>query len=486
MEPKYKKSLTPENLEEVFGGAADFYHRVMRVGETGLDVHMYFIDGLVSGGEISNFVAKPIAIYKNTVAVSQSAAPAQVYNDFLGGKIFNAVAVEQDSLDGCANALVNGFCVLVFDGFFKAIALEVKTSASRGISGPEVENAVKGAKDAFVETIRVNTSLIRRHLRTPDLRIREYITGRRSLTNISVLYIEGITNPALVEQIGRKLEGIDIDGVITASSIEEYLTAPSLFPQLIYTERTDKFCQWLLDGRVGLLADGLPLGYILPATLSALMKTPEDRAQNHIVASALRSLRYLAMIINLILPGLYLAVVTFHPEMIPARLLLSIIRSKHDVPFSTVIEVIGLLLAFELLQEAGLRLPKNIGQTLGIIGGLVVGTAAVEAKIISPVVLIIVSVSGISGYTLPNQDLSNAVRVWRLLIVVAAAVAGLFGLAAMCILMVSRLASLECFGVSYLTPFDEGEALSEIFRKPLRSDKYRDPSARPVNMRNQK
>lgn len=477
-DPMYPGELTDRNIRSIFRGAADFVAREIRCENASL--YAYMIDGLVSGSDASDYIFKPIS--KDLRGGSMQA----LYQSALGGTVYNSVAKPCEDLDMVAIMLVNGFCVVLFPGA-GAAAFEVKTGEKRGISSPQVENTVKGPKDAFTETVRTNTSLVRRHMRTPELRLFESTVGRRSLTNVTVAYIEGITSPELVERMKKRLETIDIDGVLSPAAVEEYVSGsrPTAFPMLQYTERADKFCQGLLAGRVGLLVDGLPLGYLAPADLGYLMTSPEDRSLNYLAASAVRVLRYGALLLSLLLPGFYVAMAAFHQEMIPLPLLESMIASKESVPFPTVLEVLGLLLAFELLQEAGIHLPQSIGQTVSIIGGLVVGSAAVEAKLISPAALIAVAVAGICGFTLPGRDFADAIRLWRFAITVAASLAGLFGLAAGLIALLIHLSRLTCMDVAYLSPFS-GEAYPGILRQRLKKKKFRDPILHPEDLRNQR
>ena len=467
--------MTDAEIRAVFEGASDFEPRTLRTGEATL--YAYFIDGLVSGSFIADYIYKPIS----------RDLPGDVKEAYLAalrGAVYNAVARPCKDLQDVAGKLVNGFCVVLFPGA-GAIAFEVRTGVSRGPQSPDVENTVKGPKDAFVETIRINTSLIRRHLRTPDLRITAATVGKRSLTNVSVVWIEGITDPSLVERMNRRLSEIDVDSFLSPSAVEEYVTGSraTAFPLLQYTERPDRFSQGLLDGRVGLLVDGLPLAYLVPVDLGYLLESPEDRSRDYVSASCVRVLRYGAFLTSLLLPAFYIAMVMFHSESLPPKLLDTIMNREQPRPFTTSWEVLGLLIAYELIQEAGIHLPQAIGQSVSMIGGIVVGTAAVEAGLIAPMVLIIVSITGICGFVLPNRDLANAVRVWRFGIALLGMLLGIWGVVLGIAVLLLHLCTIRSLGISYLIPTPAGRG---ILRRRLVYAKARDRKLGPEDRKNQR
>lgn len=478
-EPRLTQPLTVEGLSDVFRGCADFRKRELCVGgDPGRRLTLCYLEGVVRNERVSDYILRPIA---------QSEALARAGEDKLfalmrDGALYNLTAAERTTTDEAAADLVGGFCVIFFPGRREVLSFFVGTEEKRSVGEPENEPSVKGARDSFVETVRTNTAMVRRRLRAPELRISEHIVGRQTLTPVDVLWLDGIADPRVVERVQERIGRMDIDGIQTTGNLEEYIVdrLDTPFPLISSTQRPDRFCGGLLQGLVGVLCEGQPVGWLLPGCFGQFFQTNQDRTSNWMMATALRGLRWFCMLVTLLLPALYVAVVTFQPEIIPVKLALSIAAAKREVPFSTVFEVLIMLVAFEVLQEAGLRLPGPIGQTVSILGGLVVGSAAVEARIVSPAVLIAVAMAGIAGYTMPDQDFGSALRLWRFGLTVLGSVAGLFGLVMGCVVLVRHLAGLESFGRPYLS-VPEG-----VVRGPLPLEKWRARVRLPRNRRNQR
>ncbi|MBQ1372358.1 MAG: spore germination protein [Oscillospiraceae bacterium] len=445
-------------LKARFAQAADLNCRSIQAA--GLACSLLFLDGLSSGGDIAEFVLRPLR------CLASPLTSTALFETLLqGGAEAASVSACADPADAACK-LLNGFCVLCIPGA-GALAFEVKSPQVRGPSEPEVESTTRGPKDAFAETMRTNTALLRRHLRTEKLCIWESVVGRESRTNVSLLWLEGVAAPETVARMKRRLQELEVRDLLTPAAVEHLLPGQrgTPFPLLQYTERTDKLATGLLSGRVGVFVDGLPVGYLAPVNLGWLLQSAEDRDTDPFSARFLKALRLIALAAALLLPALYVAMAEFHQEMLPTALLEAIIESKQKVPFPTAVEVLGLLTAFELLQEAGLSAPKAVSQPVSIIGGLVVGTAAVEANLISPAALILVSAAGICGFALPGKSFSDAIRLFRFGLTLCAALAGLFGLTLGLLALLIHLSGLNSFGRAWLAPYSELERIDRMNEK---------------------
>ncbi len=445
-------------------------------GKSSLSAAAVWIDGLVNSVAVSEDFVRPFAMND---LLSSCRSQKEMLEKIMEGQIYSLTARRRSNMSDVVNDILMGFVVLVFDSIGEAASFDIRSLQSRAISEPTVEKTIKGAKGAFVETIRINTSLVRRHLRTNALKLVSCTVGRKSSTAVALMYVQDVAQPEKLAEALSRLKSIDIDGLISAGNLEQYIVdkPSSPFPQLIHTERPDKFAMELLAGRIGIIVDGLPMGFLLPATLPGFLKVGDDRASHFIVASFLCLIRWLSLVITITLPALFAAMNMYHQEMLPSRLLLSIIEARQQVPFSAAMELIAMLLAFELLQEAGLRLPNPVGDTVSIIGALIVGQAAVEARLVSPVTVIVVATAGICSFTLPSQDLGGAVRILRLGMVLLAVCLGLYGLMLGIVLLIWHLCSIESFGLAYTAPLSEGyflKSLGALLRFPLYLTKRRD------------
>ena len=460
-------SLRSASLETAFRRCSDFQARRLRAGADGsAEFFVCWIDGLISSFEAAEELLRPLSDPGRFGAADAEG----VFAALLEGAVSCPSVDERTDLDALCEDLTHGRCVLVSDALGRALSFDVKSSAFRAVAEPTLEKSLKGSKDSFVESLRLNTALVRRHLPTPRLKLAEQTLGRRSATRVAVLFLEGAASPETVGALARRLEAIELDALVSLGALEEKLVERPLspFPQLLHTEKPDRLARWLLDGRVALLVDGLPIALALPVSFAEFMKVTGDGNMNRLVASLLTALRYLALVLGMFLPALSASVASFHPEMIPTRLLLSIMEAKKDVPFSTAAELVGLLVAFALLQEAGLRLPNPVGDTVSIIGALIVGQAAVEARLVSPIAIIVVAVSGIACYTMPSQDMGSAVRLCRALLLLAGICAGLYGVALGCCLIAAHLSSIDSFGHNYTAPLSgrKGGGLVKLFLLP--------------------
>ena len=464
---RYDGSVTADAVRALLSGSGDLQSRALRVGLTScVAVTVLWIDGSACCEQLAEALLRPLS---DPVRLGDVTCSREAERRIRNGAVWAGAVQRETEPEAVAQALSAGFAAVVFDATRIALCFEVKAPIGRSVAEAQTEKSVKGARDAFVETLRVNTALIRRRLTTPRLRLQERAIGEKSETRVSLFYIEGAAPPAAVEAVTHRLQTLDPKAILGIGDLEPQLVhgARTIFPLLEHTERPDKFAAALLRGRVGLIADGMPVGFLLPTTLAGLMRTPEDRSGPAPLSSLLAVLRYLAALISVLLPALYVAAVLWHREMIPMRLLQSFIRAEADVPFSPWVVMLGLLVSFELLQEAGLRLPVAIGQTVSIIGALLIGEAAVQAKLASPIAIVIVAVAGISGYNLPSQELGGTVRALRLLYVIPAALSGLLGLACAAAATVWHLATLESLGTAYLYPFadsDGGLRRTMLFR----------------------
>lgn len=444
--------LTSKYIKRILGDSSDILIKDIYTCNKNVSIKAIGIDGMVDANAVSEYILKPLTVGLPFKDVKNE---KEAYDIVKQGFLYNFAQQDIDALEKAINNILQGITIIVFDNLEKAIAFDIKKIPQRGIEPSEDENVLKGAKDAFIENIRTNTALIRKKIKSSNIKFEKFEVGRETNTPINIVYYKNVVDIDVLDKVREKIKNLDIENLISADNFESSIkdNKYSIFPQLQYTERVDKFCANIVDGKVGVLIDGLPIAYIIPGVFPMFFQAPEDYSGNYVLSSAIRILRYFCFGLSIILPAFYIAITTFHHEMIPTNLLVSIIESKSGVPFASFFEVLGLLLAFELLLEASIRLPKTIGATISIIGALIVGEAAVNAKFISPAVLVVIAITGVAGFVIPNQALSNATRICRMITVFAAGVSGLFGISFIVLIILAYLCKLETFGVPYLTPF---------------------------------
>lgn len=351
--------------------------------------------------------------------------------------------------------LLNGEAIVLIHGSDVAYCADVRQFKDRNISESANQTAIRGPRESFNETLRTNTALIRRKIKDPRLRLETLTVGEITKTNITLMYIQEMVKPQVLEEARKRIEAIRIDSILESGYIEELIEDAkySLFPTIYNTELPDNVAGQLLEGRIAILVDGTPNVLVVPTQFTAFLQSAEDYYQRAVYASLLRVLRFASLFISLLLPSLYIAVSTFHRDMLPTSLLISLAAQREGVPFPAFVEAFAMEVMFEILREAGLRMPRPIGQAVSVVGTLVIGQAAVEAGIVSAAMVIIVSVTAISTFTLPAYSMSIPIRILRFIFMAAAATFGLFGIVMCLFIMLLHLCSLRSFGEPYMAPF---------------------------------
>jgi len=461
-----------EKLKSILGDSADIVCRdIFVLSKPEIKITLLFVDGMVSQSVVSEYVLSPLLFGDH---FEKARTVSDVFSIIEHSGIQFATQKKETNADDAASLLLSGFCALLSEEINFAFLFETKGFERRSTAPPD-ENVVKGAKDSFIEVVRMNTALVRRKLKTPDLMVEETEVGTKGKTTVSVLYLKSVAKPELVGQIKDRLQKFRSPYLLSLGMIEEQLrkSKTSLFPQFVTTERVDKFCLNLAAGRVGVLIDGFPVSYIFPGEIKEFLESPEDYSENWSIASFVRILRYFLVFAGIFLPGLYIAILSYNPELLPLKFALSIKQAKAGVPFPAFLEVLAVMLSFEILIEAGIRLPKPVGQIVSIVGGLIVGDAAVSARIVSPVVVIVAALAAIASYAMPGPDFGIAMRMLNFLCVGAATLFGLLGVLFTFVLLLFFLSGSESYDVPYLYPFvgrvRENVKISDILlRLPFR------------------
>lgn len=439
-------------ITDRFKDCADFECNKIVSSVTGVEIYKLsmgqFVDKLLVDETILQPIAERLDTIKNTT---------DLLSIIRSGEIYHIDAKVETDVDKIVSSILQANFVLVCEN--QAYLFNVIGYNKRSIDKPENESSDKGAKESFIETAAINISLVRRRLQTEKLKVVDFEVGTETKTKISVMYLDGTAEDKVVDLVKERIKNINVPSLVSVADFEEHIIDRkySIFPQTIATERPDKVAANVIEGKVAIFVDGFPSAYLAPAVFPMFMQASEAYNINYFVASFIRMLRYVCVFIATLFPALYIAITTFHHEMLPTTLAESIIQSKQNVPLPAFLEIIIMLLAFEVLLEAGVRMPKTAGQTVSIIGALIVGEAAVNAKFVSPIVVVIVAISAICGFVIPNRDLANGFRMVRMGLVLVASIAGFFGISIAVISLFYYLVSLESFGVPYLKPFTSND-----------------------------
>lgn len=465
-----------EAFEALFKDCQDVVKRKFPIGENKeIWAYISYIDVMVDRRVIEESVLEQLIVQVRGVPKKLSSVTKDEFEFIKDGGIASADIKEIETLDDVCLSVLSGDTILMIDGYEKAIVIATRGWPNRGIQEPDTEPVVRGAKDGFTEVIRFNTVLIRRRIRDTKLKIKQLQIGTRSRTDIALVYLEDVAREEVIKSIEESIQSFTIDGVLETGTIEQLIKEDwhSPFPQSQITQRPDKAASAILEGRVLIVVDNTPFVLILPTTLNCFYQAAEDYYSNWMLVSFVRSLRYIAAFFALSLPGLYIALTCFHPEMIPTGLVYSIAAARQGVPFPTIIEVLIMELEFELLREAGVRLPTPIGSTIGIVGGLIIGQAAVSANLVSPIIVVVVAITAISSFSMPSFSLTGAYRIIKYFIIAMCGFLGLYGYWLSVLVILIHLVALKSYNIPYLMPYVSSEingyndVKDSLFRLPL-------------------
>ena len=468
-----------EFLEDIFQDCDDIVSREFTVGvNQNHRMYISYVDVMTNEDMIQQHVLRPLLLEARLISPDPGDIKKKLFELVLKGTLSASDIEVKDNLDEAVLAILSGDTILLIDGVTEFIVISTKGWPTRGLSEPPGESVIRGPRVGFVETFRYNTVLLRRSIKDPRLKIKNTQLGERTKTNMGIAYIDDIVNYKVLEELENRLETTHIDGIFESGQVEQLIEDDwlSLFPQIQNTERPDIVSAALLQGKVALIIDNTPTALIVPTTFNDFMQFPEDYYERWWIANLIRWIRLSALIISFTLPSIYIAVASYHPGIIPSNLAIFIAGTRETVPFPVFIEALIMEITFELLREAGVRLPNQLGSTIGIVGSLIIGQAAVEAGLVSPIMVIIVALTAIASFSIPSYNFTISFRILRFIAMVATGFLGLYGLILVVIATLVHLSVLKSFGVPYLAPIVSGRMTDwkdSIIKAPLPSIKER-------------
>lgn len=438
-----------------------------------IPVYVVYVDGLAKVEMVEDFVLRPLKCAdKQEGQEKQGEHRKKLFQEKM-----DLVDISwKTTMDEAVLEILSGNTLLFIEGVSEAIMISSKGFPSRGVGEAESEKTIRGSKDAFNESMRTGTALLRRRIRDGRFKVKQVFLGERSRTNVAICYMDGLVRKEWLAEVEKRLNQYEYDAIYDSGMLEQLMEPEwnSPFPQFQHTERPDKAASAVLEGRVVIVVDNSPDVLILPATLNTFFQASDDYYCRFEVALFARILRYAAAVLAIGLPGLYLAVIGFHTEILPVELVLTIAEARRHVPFPVVVEVLLMELEFELLREAGIRLPGQMGNTIGVVGGLIVGQAAVDAGLVSTIVVIVVALTAIASFSIPNEAFTSAFRLLKFFMILVCAFWGIYGFFLGMLVVMLHLASLESLSIPYLFPAvsaaspDYDDSKDFILKKPIK------------------
>ncbi|KNH19664.1 spore gernimation protein KB [Priestia megaterium] len=439
-------------IQQKTGKSSDVVIRQIKMGiNSDVETAIIYVEGIVDNQSIQEFLLESMMKDDKKTKVNKQNALDLISEDMM--TVGNVSPIH--NWDDLFSTLMAGDTLVLVDGINQALSASTKGGETRSIAESNTQMVVRGPKGAFTESIGTNTAMVRRIIKTPDLWTESFKIGRATNTDVTLMYIHGIANDKVIQEIRQRLNKIDIDGILESGYIEQLIEDQTAtpFPTIYNTERPDVVAGNLLEGRIAIFVDGTPFVLVAPALFIQFFQSAEDYYARFDIATSIRLLRIIMFLISLIAPATYVAVTTFHQEMVPTTLIVAIAAQREAVPFPAFVEALLMEITFEILREAGIRLPKAIGSAVSIVGALVIGQAAVQASIVSPAMVIIVSITAIASFATPSFDMAIAARLIRFLFMLGAATFGFYGIILCLLMMVVHLSSLRSFGVPYMAPF---------------------------------
>lgn len=455
-------------IEEILKNCNDIVKKDFLCGiRRNIKAYILYTDGLTKTEMIEESILRPLL---NKEIVEEEGE--QLYQ-FVSREVLEMADLkEMTTMEDVITQVLAGNTILLLDGCAKGIMISSKMFPTRGVQAADQEASMRGPKDSFTENLRFNTALIRRRIRDSRLKVEQKVAGERSKTDVALMYMEDLVKQDILNEVKEKMRGLSMDGILDSAMLEQLLMKDWMtpFPCIQSTQRPDKTASALLEGRIVLVTDNSPEVLILPASFHSFFQASDDYYNRWETASFARVLRYVAAFIAISFPAFYVSVVGFHTEVLPTSLILSFAQARQGIPFPVIVEVLLMELAFELLREAGIRLPGQLGGTIGIVGGLIVGQAAVDAGIVSTIVVIVVALTAIASFSVPNEIMASAFRILKFFFLAMAALWGLYGFFLAWLVLIVHLSGLESFGEPYLMPdeWEEGEKYKDYYlRLPL-------------------